>query len=1031
MSTNNENDDVVPQENVSGGFSATVTEVDLEEIADLFVEEYRKGGRPSAEEYARKYPEFANDILDLFPSLLLLEKGSESATLGSVSEGIGARGEAPPKLERLKNFRIIRELGRGGMGVVYEAWDETLDRPVALKVMRIFPGEKEQTIRRFQREARIAARLHHTNIVPVFGSDTVDDQFFYAMQLIDGESLEQYLRLREKEASRAFESSRKRARKFSKWFHGPRYDAQTAPIEAKDSLKNSDAQLGVPEDAFDRRRQTTFFELTPSEEIEVRSEETSDSTNDALADENVVPETANFASSSVLMTAPIASLNYYQQVADLGIQAANALEYAHRHGVVHRDVKPSNLIVDRDGVLWITDFGLARSTTENVLTEHGQLVGTLRYLAPESLEGRFSEKSDVYSLGLTLYELLTFTPAFGESNYKKLFKQVSAGSPVRPRRILPQIPRDLETIVLKAIEFSPENRYSAGEIADDLRRFLEERPIRARRVPLTEQIWRWSRRNKAVASLLSVVCALVALMLVGMGIYNVRLQGLVAEKNAETVRVRENLTLTLDAFDGVYAKLVANSENAKLNLLDDSGAIYGPVANASISEKEAEALDEMLKFYVQFVRVNEESEQDQTLRRRTAQAFFRSGRIRAMRGDWGYFSAFEQAFKYYEQCLNKCYEQRLKSSRNSVEFEQIAYETARLVVEIAMTAPSNFDDAELNRRAKVAFDALKKVSSPLSSEREVRLHFALGVHFLRKIRRGDKSSDDSVASLFSRITVPTPSTQEKEIVQSHFDFVESYVQKAGVPESSGDLEMIAGYYAVLAIWNSTLRQQEAAFEAVRKGVAAVDAFQSEPEKDESVAFNSLAKLKYAEMRTVFECQVLDQNEELREIAIKKFRDLEDEFVGDAARDELGIQETDSLTSGVFGRVVLAKLEASLGDLERVERLLDQANEKMTEFEKFRSRIEITPLKTRIETFYAELFIHQKRFEEAKMHIDALEDLFNMLNKRMKRRLVENERLLLSDDERELEQRQIDRVANLVARLRAGLEQDENAFSDED
>ena len=212
MSIDDNNNDAIPQEIVSSGFSAAGAEIDLEELAERFVDEYRKGGRPSAQEYARQYPEFAQDILDLFPSLLLLEKGGESATLQSVSEGLGASGTAPPKFERLKNFRIIRELGRGGMGVVYEAWDETLDRPVALKVMKVFPGEKEQTIRRFQREARIAARLHHTNIVPVYGSDTVDDQFYYAMQLIEGESLEQYLRLRAKEASQAFDSSRRRAR---------------------------------------------------------------------------------------------------------------------------------------------------------------------------------------------------------------------------------------------------------------------------------------------------------------------------------------------------------------------------------------------------------------------------------------------------------------------------------------------------------------------------------------------------------------------------------------------------------------------------------------------------------------------------------------------------------------------------------------------------------------------------------------------------------------------------------------------------
>ena len=201
----------------SNNYSAVGIEIDLEELAAAFVEEYRQGKNPDAQEYARRYPEYADDILELFPTLLILEKGGASTSISGVSSRSRSQGEAPDHLDQIKNFTIRREIARGGMGVVYEAWDNVLERVVALKVMKIFPGEREQTIKRFQREARIAAGLHHTNIVPIYGYDTVDQLslFYYAMQLIDGVSLEQFLRLRERDATQTIDASRRRLRKSS------------------------------------------------------------------------------------------------------------------------------------------------------------------------------------------------------------------------------------------------------------------------------------------------------------------------------------------------------------------------------------------------------------------------------------------------------------------------------------------------------------------------------------------------------------------------------------------------------------------------------------------------------------------------------------------------------------------------------------------------------------------------------------------------------------------------------------------------
>jgi WD40 repeat protein len=193
------------------------------------------------------------------------------------------------------------------------------------------------------------------------------------------------------------------------------------------------------------------------------------------------------------------SWRYYQSVARVGVQAAEALAYAHQRGIVHRDVKPSNLLLDTAGVVWVTDFGLAK-TEECGLTVTGDLVGTIRYMAPERFRGRCDARADLYGLGLTLYELLTLRPAFDDPDRLRLIERIGQQEPPRPRARDPRVPRDLETVVLKAIDKEPGRRYpTAQELADDLRRFLEDRPVRARRTSVVERGWRWCRRNPALA----------------------------------------------------------------------------------------------------------------------------------------------------------------------------------------------------------------------------------------------------------------------------------------------------------------------------------------------------------------------------------------------------------------------------------------------------------------------------------------------------------------------------------------------------
>ncbi len=195
-------------------------------------------------------------------------------------------------------------------------------------------------------------------------------------------------------------------------------------------------------------------------------------------------------------------LGHWRGIAEVGRQVAEALQHAHERGILHRDIKPANLLLDAEGVAWVADFGLAKAMSQDDLSRSGDLVGTLRYMAPERFRGESDALSDVYSLGLTLYELMTLRPAHDVPERAELIRKIAEAQPTRPGEIDPSIPIDLETVVLKAIEPDPRRRYrSAGDLAEDLARFVEGRPVRARRASAPERLTRWVGRNRAMAAL--------------------------------------------------------------------------------------------------------------------------------------------------------------------------------------------------------------------------------------------------------------------------------------------------------------------------------------------------------------------------------------------------------------------------------------------------------------------------------------------------------------------------------------------------
>jgi serine/threonine protein kinase len=424
------------------------------------------GRRPKRHEFVARHPEIAADLSACLQGLAFVN--SAAAEVNGPVEDAFAHSEVNTE-RALGDFRLLREIGRGGMGVVYEAIQLSLGRRVAVKILPMTAALDPRHLERFRNEAQAAAQLHHTNIVPVYAVGCERSVHFYAMQLIDGQSLAQVI-----EELRQAASFR-----------------QTPPRPSSD----------LPYSA--ERWRTS--EISRNSRFEEKSG-TALITADAPAFSALEPAT-NLTS---VHTAK--RLEYFRAIAAMVLQAAEALAYAHRLRVVHRDIKPANLLLDSRGTLWITDFGLAQMYSDSNLTQTGDLLGTLRYMSPEQASGRavvLDQRTDIYSLGITFYELLTLERAFPGTTREQLMQQIKSVEPRSPRSIDRKIPVELENIICKATAKEAGERYPSAEaLAEDIQRFLHDEPVLAKPPSLWNKAVKWTWRHRTATMYAMIVLLL-------------------------------------------------------------------------------------------------------------------------------------------------------------------------------------------------------------------------------------------------------------------------------------------------------------------------------------------------------------------------------------------------------------------------------------------------------------------------------------------------------------------------------------------